>query len=69
MKPQLYVEARVTVQCHYHGSHTATARGPMVEVIQAMAVLRDVCGERDRWMVTEYRALDEPCAMAVSEWD
>jgi len=65
----LGLQARVTIQCRTHGSHSAIARGPFLAVIDSVRLLRDICADQDRWVLTEYQALDEVPEMSVSEWE
>jgi len=63
------LRAEVTLQCRTHGSHRAVATGPVLEVLDAIALLREVCTEADRWMVVQYVPSEEVWPMAVSEWE
>jgi len=62
------LEVRITVQCVNHGSHTATMRGPFLPVIDAVRLFREAATRRGKWVISEYRALDEVPECVVSEW-
>jgi len=62
------LHVRLTVQCMAHGSHTATMTGPFLQVIDAVRLFREVCVARDRWVISEYQALDYAPECTVSEW-
>lgn len=62
------LRVRVTVECAFHGSHSAVMTGPFLWVIDSITLFRDICAEHDRWCVCEYEALDHVPAVSVSEW-
>jgi len=63
------LRAEVTIQCKEHGSHSAVATGPYLEVLDAVCLLREICTEQDRWMIVRYVPSEEAWPMAVSEWE
>jgi hypothetical protein len=65
----LGLHVRLTVQCPNHGSHTATMTGPFLEVVDAVHLFRQVSASQDRWVISEYRALDYVPECTVSEWE
>jgi len=63
------LRAEVTIQCRAHGTHSSTATGPFLEVLDAIRMLRDICDEQGRWMIVQYAPSEEVWPMAVSEWE
>jgi hypothetical protein len=63
------LHVRLTVECHSHGSHSATMTGPFLQVVDAVQLFRQAATERGRWVLCEYSALDYEPACTVSEWD
>lgn len=64
----LGLQARLTVQCPNHGCHTAVVTGPFLWVIDQVQLVRCVCTDRDRWIITEYTPLDYVPERSVSDW-
>lgn len=67
-KGMLGLVVRITVECHYHGSHSTTISGPFLWAIDAVTLFRDVCADCDRWVVVEYKALDYAPDIMVGDW-
>ena len=60
---------RITVECPRHGCHTAILTGPFLWAMDHVRLFRDVAADYDRWVITEYTALDYVPERSFSDWD
>jgi hypothetical protein len=65
----MYIWAKVTVSCPDHGWHAAEVEGPMLRVVDLVATFTSISQDQGRQVITEYKALPEPCELRVGEWD